>query len=107
MVLEPRALDPFFFFVMKKTTMTGATRNSIASKNSFESIQYAASTSNDDSFSHNFNLQLTIHKLNERNYLKWVQSMKLVIDGRGKLRHLIGEVTQPAKNDPFLKKMAI
>ena len=33
--------------------------------------------------------------------------MKLAIDGRGKLGHLIGEVTQPAKNDPFLKKMAI
>ena len=87
--------------------MTGATRNSIASKNSFESIQYAASTSNDDFFSHNFNLQLTVHKLNEKNYLKWAQSMKLAIDGRGKVGHLIGEVTQPAKNDPFLKKMAI
>ena len=106
MVLEPRVLDPFFF-LMKKTTMTNATRNSTTSANSFESIQYVASTLNDDSFSHNFNLQLIVHKLNGRNYLKWAQSMKLAIDGRGKLGHLIGEVTQPAKNDPFLKKMAI
>ena len=30
--------------------------------------------------------------------------MKLAIDGRGKLGHLTGEVTQPASNDPSLKK---
>lgn len=30
--------------------------------------------------------------------------MKLVIDGRGKLKHLIGKVTQPTVNDLSLKK---
>ena len=30
--------------------------------------------------------------------------MKLTIDGRGKLRHLTGEVTQPTTNDLSLKK---
>ena len=39
-----------------------------------------------------------------KNYLKWAQSVKLAIDGRGKLGHLTGEVTQPASNDPSLKK---
>ncbi|KAK3024562.1 hypothetical protein RJ639_043502 [Escallonia herrerae] len=36
--------------------------------------------------------QLTSHKLTGKNYLDWAQSVKLVIDGRGKLRHLTGDV---------------
>ncbi|RVX17863.1 hypothetical protein CK203_004399 [Vitis vinifera] len=39
-----------------------------------------------------------------KNYLKWAQSMKLTIDGKGKLRYLTGEVTQPIANDLSLKK---
>ena len=45
-----------------------------------------------------------VHKLNMKNYLKWAQSMKLTIDGKGKLRYLTGEVTQPIANDLSLKK---
>ncbi|GAV82288.1 UBN2_3 domain-containing protein, partial [Cephalotus follicularis] len=54
-------------------------------------------------FSQNSNLQLTVHKLNGQNYLEWVQSVKLAIDGRGKLGHLTGEVKHPATNNPNWK----
>ncbi|KAK3030878.1 hypothetical protein RJ639_037228 [Escallonia herrerae] len=45
--------------------------------------------------------QLTSHKLTGKNYLEWAQSVKLAIDGRGKLGHLTGDVRQPAAGDPF------
>ena len=43
-------------------------------------------------------LQITAHKLNRKNYLQWSQSIKLVIQGRGKLEHLIA-ATKPPKED--------
>ena len=45
-----------------------------------------------------------VHKLNEKNYLEWAQFLRLLIERRGKLGHLIGEVTKPTTNDPSLKK---
>ncbi|KAL9420097.1 hypothetical protein AB3S75_037804 [Citrus x aurantiifolia] len=45
-------------------------------------------------------LQITIHKLNGKNYFEWSQSVRLVIDGKGKLGYLNGEVTPPTTNDP-------
>jgi len=39
--------------------------------------------------------QLTSHRLNGKNYLEWAQSVKLAIDGRGKLGHLTGETKKP------------
>ncbi|KAL3520401.1 hypothetical protein ACH5RR_018550 [Cinchona calisaya] len=46
--------------------------------------------------------QLTSHKLDGRNYLEWAQSVKLAIDGRGKLGHLTGEVKKPEVGDPWM-----
>ncbi|KAK3027903.1 hypothetical protein RJ639_040280 [Escallonia herrerae] len=46
--------------------------------------------------------QLTSHKLTGKNYLEWAQSVKLAIDGRGKLGHLTEDVRQPAAGDPSL-----
>ena len=46
--------------------------------------------------------QLTRHKLNGHNFLEWAQSMKLAIDGRGKLGYLTGERERPANGDPRL-----
>ncbi|EXB53954.1 ATP-dependent helicase 1 [Morus notabilis] len=43
-------------------------------------------------------------KLNGQNYLEWAQSVKLVIDGRGKIGHLTGEISKPVVGDPHLKK---
>jgi hypothetical protein len=45
-------------------------------------------------------LQITIHKLNGKNYLEWSQSVHLVIDGKRKLGYLNGEVRSLAANDP-------
>jgi len=45
-------------------------------------------------------LQITIHKLNGKNYLEWSQSVRLVIDGKGKLGYLNGEIQPPAADDP-------
>ncbi|XP_019056106.1 PREDICTED: uncharacterized protein LOC109115925 [Nelumbo nucifera] len=45
-------------------------------------------------------LQITIHKLNGKNYLEWCQSVWLVIDGKGKLDYLNGEVKPPTTDDP-------
>ena len=36
-------------------------------------------------------LHLTIEKLNGKNYREWAQTIKLRIDGKGKLGFLIGE----------------
>ncbi|KAH0641070.1 hypothetical protein KY290_036685 [Solanum tuberosum] len=44
--------------------------------------------------------QLTSHRLNGKNYLEWAQSVKLAIDGRGKLGHLTGETKKPGVGDP-------
>lgn len=51
----------------------------------------------------NPSLKLIVHKLNSKNYLKWVQSIKLMIDGKGKLGHLTGKIIKPIDDDPTLK----
>nr|KJB60833.1 hypothetical protein B456_009G327600 [Gossypium raimondii] len=38
------------------------------------------------------------------NYLEWSQSVKLTIDGCGKLGHLTGDVKQPQVGDPKMSK---
>lgn len=48
-------------------------------------------------------LQLTAHKLNGKNYLEWAQTVRLVIDGRGKLGHLTGEIAKPEEKDASFK----
>ncbi|KAL9411806.1 hypothetical protein AB3S75_045415 [Citrus x aurantiifolia] len=45
-------------------------------------------------------LQITIHKLNGKNYLEWSQFVRLVIDGKVKLGYLNGEIQPPAADDP-------
>lgn len=36
----------------------------------------------------------------ENFFLEWFQSLKLAIDGRGKLGYLTGEIKKPAAADP-------
>lgn len=43
--------------------------------------------------------QLTVEKLNEKNYRVWAQSIKLVVDGKGKLGYLTGEKKQPTETN--------
>ncbi|KAL2497494.1 Bifunctional aspartokinase/homoserine dehydrogenase 1 [Abeliophyllum distichum] len=47
----------------------------------------------------NSSFQLTVEKLNGRNYREWAQSIKLVIDGKGKLEFLTGEKKKPEAID--------
>lgn len=53
-----------------------------------------------DFFGSNSSFHLTSIKLNGQNDLKWAQSMKLAIDGRGKIDHLTGGVAKPNIGDP-------
>ena len=50
-----------------------------------------------------FPMQLTGHKLNGKNYLEWAQSIKLVVDGKGRLGYITGETKEPEKTDPTWK----
>ena len=44
-------------------------------------------------------LHLTVEKLNNKNYREWAQAIKLVIDGKGKLRLFTGETQWPPPTD--------
>ena len=48
----------------------------------------------------NFPIQLTGHKLESKNYLERAQSIKLVVDGKGKLGYLTGEAKKPKQIHP-------
>ncbi|KAH1109031.1 hypothetical protein J1N35_012799 [Gossypium stocksii] len=52
----------------------------------------------------NNQMKLTSHKLNDKNYLEWSQSVKLTIDERDKLGPLIGEVKQPQVSNQKMSK---
>ncbi|KZV18803.1 hypothetical protein F511_37198 [Dorcoceras hygrometricum] len=45
-------------------------------------------------------VHITIHKLNGKNFLEWAQSIKLIIEGRGRLGYLTGDTREPEKGDP-------
>jgi osmotically-inducible protein OsmY len=48
----------------------------------------------------NSSFQLSVEKLNGRNYREWAQSIKLVVEGKGRIGYLTGDAKQPA--DPAL-----
>ncbi|XP_075515435.1 uncharacterized protein LOC142550082 [Primulina tabacum] len=48
-------------------------------------------------------IQITVHRLNGQNFLEWSQSVKLAVDGRGKLGYLTGETARPAETEPTFK----
>lgn len=52
----------------------------------------------DDSF-----FQVMAKKLNGRNYWEWAQSIKLVVEGKGKIRYLTGDAKQ-SKNVNLQKR---
>ncbi|KAG6532293.1 hypothetical protein ZIOFF_006133 [Zingiber officinale] len=45
-------------------------------------------------------LQITLHKVNGKNYLEWSQTMQLAIERKGKLGYLNGEIKSPTTKDP-------
>ncbi|KAG6679563.1 hypothetical protein I3842_14G138300 [Carya illinoinensis] len=92
-----------------KSVMTGAQRNPTVSSDSSDTSENIPPNPNPtnvstDSYSQNSALYLTAAKLNGHNYLEWAQSVKLAIDGRGKIGHLTGEILKPAARDPNKKR---
>lgn len=57
-------------------------------------------------YSQNATLCLTITQVNGHNYLEWDQSIKLDIDGKGKMEHLPNERPKLEVGDPN-KKMVV
>lgn len=47
----------------------------------------------------NSSFQLTVEKLNGKNFREWAQSIKLVIDGKGKLGYVAGDTKMPASTE--------
>ena len=45
-------------------------------------------------------VQITTIRLNGDNYLRWSQSVRMYIRGRGKIGYLTGEKKAPAPEDP-------
>ena len=89
-----------------KATMVGSKTTSLKATSgvpSLEEIQYVSQPILVVSLTKS-SLQIAIHKLNGKNYLEWSQSVHLVIDRKGKLGYLIGEVKPLAANDPNRKQ---
>jgi hypothetical protein len=108
----------FFLLMMSyKSAMTDAQRNPTDSSGTSETIQpnptilpnptIPPTFVSADSYPQNSAPYLMATKLNGHNYLEWAQSIKLAIDGRGKIGHLTGEISKPAAGDPNKKKMAV
>lgn len=98
---------------MAKTAMTGASTRSSTSEEEHRETEEIVPLKNDraesqpyaiDNLSQALNLQLTVHKLNGKNYLEWAQSVKLTMEGRSRLGYLTGEIKQPEKDDSTWKK---
>ncbi|KAK3004629.1 hypothetical protein RJ639_019506 [Escallonia herrerae] len=89
---------------MVKTAMTGAWRSLDSSETTSSTLGGTLRPTMAHGGDHlsQLSFQLTSHKLTGKNYLEWAQSVKLAIDGRGKLGHLTGDVRQPAAGDPSL-----
>ena len=93
------------FNLSVKTAMTGGCRGDESSSATSGSIQqmvqpvFASLLYRGD----NTSLQFLGHKLNWKSWLKWFQVMKLVIKGRGKLRHMIGTTKKPHEDDLTLQ----
>ncbi|KAG8499583.1 hypothetical protein CXB51_006239 [Gossypium anomalum] len=90
---------------MVKTTFTGDKRSSNQTEEeSFTVETTTESTMTQETEASHLSFQLTSHKLNSKNYLEWSLSVKLAIDGCGKLGHLNGEVEQAQVGDPNMSK---
>ena len=65
-------------------------------------ISSAPVTQNPSADSHS--LQITLHKLNGKNFLQWSQSVSLFLRGKGRLGYLTGESKAPDQSDPHYQQ---
>ena len=49
--------------------------------------------------SHSHSIQITTIRLNENNFLRWSQYVRMYNKGRGKIGYLIGDTKEPTKMD--------
>lgn len=70
-------------------------KNSESGTSETESVHTMTSIGVDNS-----SFQLTVEKLNGRNYREWAQSIKLVVEGKGRIGYLTGDMKKPV--DPVL-----
>ncbi|KAK3000202.1 hypothetical protein RJ639_023485 [Escallonia herrerae] len=89
---------------MVKTAMTGTWRSLDSSETTSSTLSGTLRPTMAHGGDHlsQLSFQLTSYKLTGKNYLEWAQSVKLAIDGRGKLGHLTRDVRQPAACNPSL-----
>ena len=83
------------FFRLQSFTMASSSANS--STSTISPVPPFSSLTMDSSHS---SMLIIVHCLNGMNFLEWSQSVKLAIDGRGKLGYLTGEVSEPNPSDP-------
>jgi hypothetical protein len=90
-----------------KSAMTDTQRNPTDSSGTSETIQpnpiIPPTFVSIDYYTQNSAPYLMATKLNGHNYLEWAQSVKLSINGRGKIGHLIGEILKLVAGDPNKK----
>ena len=84
---------------MVKTTVGSTESSYFEATNETEVMNTMNSNGSDNS-----TFQFTVEKLNGKNFLEWAQSIKLVIDGKGKLGYLTGETKRPSSTDASLQK---
>lgn len=68
--------------------------SSVTSENKTEEMAVSGANGVDNSF-----FQLIVEKLDGKNFREWAQSIKLVIDGKGKMGYLTGELKKPASTE--------
>ena len=51
-----------------------------------------------------YSLKVNIPKMNGNNYNEWAQTVRLVLDSKGKFGFLTGAVAEPAGGDPLYKQ---
>lgn len=85
---------------MAKVAMIGASRGDleVASGNS-QSNSTIVPTAISKNSNHT-SLQITTHKLNGANFLKWSRSVLMVVRGKGKLGYLDGTIAKPNTTNP-------
>lgn len=76
--------------------------NGNRNKNVFGNINFNIGCNNQEGSS--YSLKVNIPKLNGNNYNEWAQTIRLVLDSKGKLAFLIGAVAELAREDPLYKQ---
>lgn len=74
--------------------------NTDSDQQSDGSIKKPQSRSVSSSLTENSSLQITLHKLNGKNFFQWSQSVTLFFRGKGRYGFLTGESAAPDPNDP-------